>query len=202
MTATEVIAVLRKHHQPTHREHQWAFFDEQKIGTGFGFEAQQSMDAWAIHYWPSRGNIAVAYEVKVSRSDFLRELKKPLKRKPALRLSHEFYFATPEGLVKPGEIPPECGLIEIKNNKMYTTVKAPKRDICPPTWNFVATLCRHIWRMEMDKDPTVDSQGTILLKGLADSVEKFLGNPELKWFKAKMETDLKQYRMHIKMGGT
>lgn len=37
----------------------------------------------------------VCYEVKISRADFLSELKQPIKRRIGLRYSNEFYFVTP-----------------------------------------------------------------------------------------------------------
>lgn len=46
----------------------------------------------------------VGYEIKVSRSDFRRELLEPRKRAAAIELCHEFYFAVPQGLLKPAEL--------------------------------------------------------------------------------------------------
>lgn len=54
----------------------------------------------------------VCYEVKTTRSDFLSELKRPLKRRIGMRYSNEFYFVTPAALVSAAEIPAECGLVE------------------------------------------------------------------------------------------
>jgi hypothetical protein len=54
----------------------------------------------------------VCYEVKTFRSDFLAELKHPLKRRIGMRYSNEFYFVTPAQLVDIAEIPAECGLVE------------------------------------------------------------------------------------------
>lgn len=151
MKSGEVLEALREYHKPRGAPWNWAFFDEQRIGTGWGQEAQQSMDAWAIHYWPSKQNRTIAYEIKVSRSDFRAEIRNPMKRRPALRLSREFYFAAPAGLIQPEEIPPECGLVEVRSvgaPKVVVVVQAPARDICPPTWNFVASLCRGLWKAE------------------------------------------------------
>lgn len=88
------------------------------------------IDAFVVRCWQSGiGNRRIAFEVKTSRSDFLTEIRSPAKRREALELSHQFFFATPQGLVSPTEIPPECGLIEV-NPKGGTriVVKAPVRD--------------------------------------------------------------------------
>ncbi len=153
----EIIEVLRARHRSE------LFFAELRAGAGYGGVAERRIDAWALHPHPSRSNCRTAYEVKVSRGDFLKELKDPKKRKAALLFSNEFYFAAPKGLITPGEIPAEAGLIEIIDNprtKIVVTnddcvikgapphiwniaVRAPWRDTPPPSWRFVASLIRN-----------------------------------------------------------
>jgi hypothetical protein len=50
----------------------------------------------------------VGYEVKVSRSDYRREILDPSKRLMARMICHEFYFAVPKGLLKEDEIAYQC----------------------------------------------------------------------------------------------
>lgn len=57
----------------------------------------------------------VGYEVKVSRSDFRREILDPSKRLMARRICHEFYFAVPKGLLKAEEISYACPEFEYKD---------------------------------------------------------------------------------------
>lgn len=127
-----------------HPAEQWAFFRELRIGTGYGKDSDQRLDAWAIHFFPSEHCKRVAYEVKVSRSDFRREVRAPLKRRWALLLSNEFYFAAPAGLIKPDELPPEAGLVELDapDGRVRRVVAAPWRDTPPPTYRFLAGICR------------------------------------------------------------
>lgn len=158
MTAAEVLAVLKKTYTSTMTPERYAIFDEQKIGTGFGRTAAQAMDAWVIFLWPSDRNLRMAFEIKVSRSDFKAEIKNPAKRRPALQVSNEFWFLAPAGLIKPEEIPLDCGLMEVReyggpgpNAKeliLDPVVSAPTLDTCPPSWNFVAALARRITRLE------------------------------------------------------
>lgn len=127
-----------------HPADEWAFFVELRVGTGYGKDSQQSFDAYAIHYMKGKRNVTRCYEIKVSRSDFFSEIKKPLKRRAGLRLSHEFYFVTPKGLVKIEEVPAECGLIEVEENgKIEVTIEAPYREALP-TWQFLATISRRL----------------------------------------------------------
>lgn len=107
MTAAEVQACLKaRHPQP-----EWIFATEFSIDPGFA-KRQRRIDGLAFNCYPSKGHLLVGYEVKVSRSDFLHELKQPEKRQRAVAYTDEFYFAVPLGLVHPSEVPDDCGLVE------------------------------------------------------------------------------------------
>lgn len=168
-TTADVIDALRRLH-PT-RDGQWCFIDELRLGVGYSkATCEQRIDAFATHCWTPYER--VAYEVKVSRGDFLKEMKKPRKRARGLLLSNEFFFAAPAGIIKPEEVPPECGLYEVtwghwnKNRRWVASggddgqgaceydriegfiakvvVPAPVRDSYPPTWNLVAAVMRRM----------------------------------------------------------
>lgn len=74
-------------------------------------------------------------EIKISRADFFNDAKKRtgfnhLKSEvltdPSKKGPHYFYYAVPEGMVKPEELPTHAGLIEVNENRGYkTTTKAP-----------------------------------------------------------------------------
>lgn len=64
-------------------------------------------ELWGIDLlaWSAWGKTArVGYEVKVSRSDYRRELLQPDKRANAVGLCDEFYFAVPAGLLTKDEL--------------------------------------------------------------------------------------------------
>ena len=82
------------------------------MGTAWRNGNVQRLDAFALNSLPHTGMKRVCYEVKASRSDFLAELKHPLKRRIGMRYSNEFYFVTSAQLVHITEIPAECGLVE------------------------------------------------------------------------------------------
>ncbi|MDP2779753.1 hypothetical protein [Devosia sp.] len=145
LTAKAIIAVLRKNHEPP----QYAFFEELRCGTGAtpGADADQRLDAWCINCWPMHRLARTAYEVKISRADYLLELKHPRKRRRALLLSNLFYFVAPKGLLREDELPVEAGLIEVLPDdygylRAHTRVQAPWRDTPMPNWQFVANLAR------------------------------------------------------------
>lgn len=166
LRADEVVAGLERFHRgrfPSAHQGGWALFSEFRCGTGFRDHQRRAyklagdpgddglinpetrIDLYAVNLWPSKGCHLLAYEVKVSRSDFLSELKHPEKRAQALRISTEFYFATPQGLVQPDEIPEECGLVEVRygpRGRPYTerVVAAPVRELGPIHWRTFAAM--------------------------------------------------------------
>ena len=155
---------------------EWLFFRELRVGTGRRNGSAQRLDAFALNTLPHTAMKRVCYEVKTSRSDFLAELKHPLKRRIGMRYSNEFYFVTPAQLVNEAEIPAECGLIEAgvatlaEWKQLYSrhagffnydpetrtycmiTVPAPWRDTPGPTWQLVAAMLRN-QRRELSESP-------------------------------------------------
>ncbi len=137
-----------------HSATKWELFIELRASSGNGGGREQRFDAFAINTYPSEGLERHAYEIKVSRSDFLRELKHPEKRAPALRFSNYFWFVAPPGVADRSEIPDECGLIEVGGanpdpgnpltaaDRRKVVVKAPHRESMPPTWGFLCSMAR------------------------------------------------------------
>ena len=135
-----------------HRSEEWACVFELRMGTGYGGWVESKVDAFAINCYPSKGNLKVAYEIKTSRSDFLLELKEPLKRHPALMFSNQFYFVSPVDLIRPEEIPQEAGLMEVyETGVMLVKLIAPYREAYPPTWPLVASIARRVDRIARRK---------------------------------------------------
>ena len=161
---------------------EWLFLRELRVGTGRRNGSRQRLDGFALNSLPYTGMKRVCYEVKTSRSDFLAELKHPLKRRMGMRYSNEFYFVTPAALVDIAEIPSECGLIEagsatpeewkrlfVRNAGFFhfdaearrycmIRVPAPWRDTPGPTWELVAAMLRHQRREFEERPPDPPSQ--------------------------------------------
>jgi hypothetical protein len=119
------------------------YLAEFRAGTGYEPGSQRYLDAWVIGTFPSSGLVKTAIEIKVSRSDFTREIRKPIKRDSALRISNLFYFAAPKGLISPTELPTEVGLLEVDDSGAVTVAEqAPYRECDRASWVFVASLAR------------------------------------------------------------
>lgn len=135
MTADEIVRALRRDHPDLHGE--WACFVE-----------FQRIDFFAMACWPSRRYERVGYEIKVSRSDFRAEMRKPGKRRGALMLCNRFYFATPANLVHAVEVPEDCGLIWVhESGKREIVRRAPRTDARPFTDSEVVYIARfQLWK--------------------------------------------------------
>lgn len=68
-------------------------------------------------------------EVKISRSDFLKDKKKSFRYIPQLGMGNYRFYACPDGLIKESEIPENWGLIYINKKKKCEIIKEPERQI-------------------------------------------------------------------------
>jgi len=98
MTAAEVKDALRTRHP--------ALAEYGGPGPWTCLEEWANIDLACFSAWSSAKPPIVGYEVKVSRSDYRRELLKPGKRELAVSACHAFYFATPKGLLTKEEPAP------------------------------------------------------------------------------------------------
>jgi hypothetical protein len=137
----------------------WACIRELRLGTGRVSRRRgvvqprhikQRIDCWMYNTWPSCRE-AHAFEIKVSRSDFLSELAKPKKREAAMLVSNKFYFVTTPGVVRsPEEIPDGCGWMEVSERGIELHMEPTVDRELPenlPTY-FVNSLIRRAGRME------------------------------------------------------
>ncbi|HHO58545.1 MAG TPA: hypothetical protein ENJ85_05155 [Oceanithermus profundus] len=92
----------------------------------------------------------VGVEVKVARSDWLRELNDPGKAADALKVLDEWYVAAPPGVVEVAELPAQWGLLQLTRAGNLRIKKRsdvpPKGDLSRPV---AAALIRRIVRAEV-----------------------------------------------------
>lgn len=118
---------------------EWALMEEVAPATGGG---TRYADAVAINLWNSRGHAVHGFEIKVSRSDWLRELKQPEKAEDIFRFCDYWWILAPKGIVKDGELPKSWGLLELRETGIVQIVKAPKLEPLPVTREFFSSLIR------------------------------------------------------------
>lgn len=134
-TTGEVMAVLRERYCAP----EFSFFEE--VGDS-GSGSRVYADGVAINMWASRGYAITGFEVKASRSDWLRELKQPEKAEPILTKCDYWYLVAPDEVYLPDEVPVSWGILSFKDGKLREKRKAPKLEPRAITRAFVAQMFR------------------------------------------------------------
>lgn len=135
-------------------------------------------DFWTIAPWQSKGYLATAYEIKVSRADYRRDTHD--KQREARLFSDRFYYVTPAGLLRPEEIPDWAGLIEIADGKKRIVVPAPLRDKDMPSWELVISLLRNSGQIRRDGD-LIRKENARLKRMLKDAGERLRAAGKQPW---------------------
>jgi hypothetical protein len=104
----------------------YALFPEVRNATGFS--ASRSADAIAMGLYPSRGLVLEGFELKVSRSDWLRELRRPEKAETIMRYCDRIWLvAATKDMVPPEELPAAWGLMVPQGGALRIRKQAPDR---------------------------------------------------------------------------
>ena len=156
-TEDSMLALLRKRYTE-HRGNgpAWAFIPH--VRNAAGFDASRTADAIAMSLWPSRGLELHGFEIKVSRSDWQRELLKPDKAESFCAIVDRWWLVVSDAaIVHDGELPPTWGLLIVRGGKLVAKVDAPALRRRPPgdtrlsdafSRSFLAALLRSAARTE------------------------------------------------------
>lgn len=133
---------LRKRFAPP----EWACLFEVRNATGYSAPVTRYADALAFNLWPARGLEVHGIEVKISRSDWLREKNDPAKSSPIQRFCDRWWLAISDStIVQDGELPPTWGLLVLnKAGRLIQKTEAPKLEPEPFTKGFIASLLRNV----------------------------------------------------------
>ena len=123
---------------------EWAFLAQVKNRTGYGGK-ERYLDGIAMGLYPSRGMELFGFEIKVSRSDWIHELKQPDKAEHTVCYCDRFWVVTPKDLIRPGELPPTWGWLSVDaaNEKIKVEVQAPTLSPKPLDRTFIASILRN-----------------------------------------------------------
>lgn len=125
-------------------------------------------DFVAANLWESRGRKVIAVEMKISRSDWLRELKDPAKQERIFTQCDLMYLAvTDASIVQPGELPDGWGLLVQQKSRLVEKVR-PKVVKGAPTREFWTRLLQ---REQQTRAAAVRAEAYRLTKERAESLE-------------------------------
>lgn len=137
MTTAEIMVALRARFAPP----AWAYIPQ--VANGTGRYGTRIADAVAMSIWPSRGLNLHGFEVKVSRSDWLRELKDPAKAEAVQPYCDRWWIvAGDKSIVLTGELPATWGLLVPRGRDLIAQVEAPQLEAKPIDRVFLAALLR------------------------------------------------------------
>ena len=138
MTAEDIERELMKRYPSG----EYAYFSQVRNVTGFSREIRTA-DAMVLSLWPSRGLELYGFEIKVSRSDWLSELKNPKKADQLSQYCDNWYIVAPSDIVKIGELPAAWGLMEWSGKRWKITTA--QRRVAPVALDrlFMASLVRN-----------------------------------------------------------
>lgn len=135
-TAADLQARLAEYHSGGEWALQW------EVGNGTGSNLRRHADAVAMSIWPSRGYKIHGYEIKVSRSDWLRELKEPEKADPVAQFCDAWFLVAPADIVNEVEVPETWGWM-VPSGKSLRIKKQPTvKKVEQLTRPFVAAMLR------------------------------------------------------------
>lgn len=118
---------------------EFAFFSE--VSPAVGFPGR--IDAVAMAMWRSRGLEIHGFEVKCSRSDWLREKKRPDKGEHGFACCDRWWLVLADAtIIKEDELPPNWGLLVPHNGGLVARVKAPVHKVKRLDREFIASLLR------------------------------------------------------------
>lgn len=125
---------------------QWAFISQLRNTTGYSSQIRTA-DAMAMGLWPSTGLKLIGFELKVSRSDWLHELKQPQKSEEMRQFCDEWYLVIPDmSIIKDGELPAGWGLMAAlgRGRSIKVKIKAPQLDPVDVDRALLASIFRNI----------------------------------------------------------
>lgn len=133
--------------------------------TGFTGTARTA-DALVLELWPMHGMRLIGFEMKSSRSDWLRELRQPRKREAIAKFCDQWYVVAGDtGIVRVGELRPHEGLLEVTaGRRLRLAVGAPDVEAMPVTREFLAAIVR--------RAVTCSPHGKSIVAGVKERAER------------------------------
>lgn len=147
VTSGLVIAALRR----LYDSRDYAFLEQVRGRTGA--QGSRYADGMAFSLFPSRGLNIEGFEVKVSRTDWLNELKQPPKADEIFQFCDHWWLAVgADGIVRDNELPEPWGLMVLREGVMVVEKQAPRLQPITPTKGFIASVMRNVSRERPGKE--------------------------------------------------
>ncbi|WP_321336502.1 hypothetical protein [Breoghania sp.] len=136
-TAKDILSAIFARHAGM----EWVNFAEVPDSTGA--RARRRADAICFNVWPSKGFAIHGFEIKVTRADFIHEMKDITKAKAISKYCDFWWLAAPVGMVSVDEVPASWGLMELRKDGLKIKKQAPQAE-APEVMNrgIIASILR------------------------------------------------------------
>lgn len=136
-----------------------------EVRNAAGHNATRSADCMVMSLWPSRGLSITGIEIKISRSDFQREMKQPAKAEAFAQYCDWWYVAAPKGMLRQDELPLSWGLMEVTKRGIVITKEAARLAAGPIDRNFVAAMLKRAQEQSATAKQVADAHASGLKEG-------------------------------------
>jgi hypothetical protein len=150
---------------------EWATLTELSAGVG-SMGPDRRADVVSFNCWPSKGCVRLAFEIKRSRADFMREVDDPGKRAWLEKYFHQTYFVVVPGIVKEDEVPEGWGLlVATKSGDKLIRRKAARHREAPDLPEFLAlsAIRRLVGEAQAERTKHYTFEGETLTQADLDS---------------------------------
>lgn len=136
-------------------------------------------DVLVLGAWKSSGNLLDGFEVKISRADWLNEVKNPEKCMAIKKYCDRWWLVISDAsMVKEGELPEDWGMMVVEEGlmgepRLKVIKKAPLLASEPMSHDFVASLLRTDARGQIAMDVHNDQMKDLQRKFESDYKEKY-----------------------------
>jgi hypothetical protein len=113
-----------------------------------------------VDLWPSSGHPVHGFEVKVSRSDWLTELKDPDKAEAFKPYCDHWWLVVPDASIVHDDLPPGWGLMVAGRGGLHIRNRAPKLDRRDMPIGMTAAWLRAAAKTATKHAPTTDPRPT------------------------------------------
>ena len=140
--------------------------------SGSGQEIPDAI-GWTLGYCP----MSTLVECKVSRADFRADQAKTFRNQHIgdMAIGRFRYYMVPSGLIRPEELPPRWGLLEVRAASVRQTVKAKRWDLDQPGASLGLRYEMAILLSELRKIQIVQGGGELLWgTNAADRIKKLV----------------------------
>jgi hypothetical protein len=148
-TERDICAALhRRYNPPSNGRPGEGYVCIEEARSGAGFQGNNGQcDFLAINTWQSRGLTVIGHEIKVSRTDLLKELAQPEKAEQFGRFCHMWWLVMPSELYAKmdHQVPTAWGVLTASDKGRLTEAQKPQRNRTPdavPVWWWIGWLAQ------------------------------------------------------------